>query len=51
MERYRSGHNGADSKSVWEQSRAGSNPALSGCMGEQFQMRVFAFGTTSPGNM
>ena len=29
MERYRSGHNGADSKSVWEQSHAGSNPALS----------------------
>ena len=28
-ERYRSGHNGADSKSVWEQSHAGSNPALS----------------------
>ena len=28
-ERYRSGHNGADSKSVCEQSHAGSNPALS----------------------
>ena len=28
-ERYRSGHNGADLKSVWEQSHAGSNPALS----------------------
>ena len=26
MERYRSGHNGADSKSVWEQSHVGSNP-------------------------
>ena len=29
VERYRSGHNGADSKSVCEQSHAGSNPALS----------------------
>ena len=29
MERYRSGHNGADSKSVWEQSHMGSNPILS----------------------
>ena len=29
MERYRSGHNGADSKSVWEQSHEGSNPSLS----------------------
>ena len=29
MERYRSGHNGADSKSVCEKSHAGSNPALS----------------------
>ena len=29
MKRYRSGHNGADSKSVCEQSHAGSNPALS----------------------
>lgn len=29
MQTYRSGHNGADSKSVWEQSHAGSNPALS----------------------
>ncbi len=28
-ERYRSGHNGADSKSVWEQSHEGSNPSLS----------------------
>jgi hypothetical protein len=28
-ERYRSGHNGADSKSVWEQSHMGSNPILS----------------------
>ncbi len=29
MERYRSGHNGADSKSVCAQAHAGSNPALS----------------------
>ena len=29
MERYRSGHNGADSKSVCEQSHMGSNPILS----------------------
>jgi hypothetical protein len=28
-ERYRSGHNGADSKSVCGQPHAGSNPALS----------------------
>ncbi len=27
MQRYRSGHNGADSKSVWEQSHEGSNPS------------------------
>ncbi len=29
LERYRSGHNGADSKSVCEQSHGGSNPPLS----------------------
>ena len=29
MERYRSGHNGADSKSVWRQRHMGSNPILS----------------------
>lgn len=29
MQRYRSGHNGADSKSVCEQSHMGSNPILS----------------------
>ena len=29
MEGYRSGHNGADSKSVWAQAHAGSNPAPS----------------------
>ena len=27
MQRYRSGHNGADSKSVCEQSHEGSNPS------------------------
>ena len=29
MERYRSGHNGADSKSVCAQAHEGSNPSLS----------------------
>ena len=29
MERYRRGHNGADSKSVCRKRHAGSNPALS----------------------
>ena len=29
LETYRSGHNGADSKSVWEQSHEGSNPSVS----------------------
>ena len=29
METYRSGHNGADSKSVCEQSHVGSNPTVS----------------------
>ena len=29
MERYRSGHNGADSKSVCGQPHEGSNPSLS----------------------
>ena len=29
METYRSGHNGADSKSVWDQSHVGSNPTVS----------------------
>ena len=29
MERYRSGHNGADSKSVWRQRHVGSNPTRS----------------------
>lgn len=33
VERYRSGHNGADSKSVWEQSHMGSNPILSATYG------------------
>ena len=32
MERYRSGHNGADSKSVCLNGHAGSNPALSARM-------------------
>ena len=29
MERYRSGHNGADSKSVCAKAHEGSNPSLS----------------------
>ena len=29
MEWYRSGHNGADSKSVWVQAHVGSNPTHS----------------------
>ena len=33
-ERYRSGHNGADSKSVWAQAHVGSNPTLSAKQGE-----------------
>ena len=33
MERYRSGHNGADSKSVWAQAHVGSNPTLSAKQG------------------
>ena len=32
-ERYRSGHNGADSKSVWAQAHVGSNPTLSAKQG------------------
>ncbi len=34
MERYRSGHNGADSKSVCEKSHGGSNPPLSATNGK-----------------
>ena len=43
MERYRSGHNGADSKSVCEQSHMGSNPILSanGTRINPVFMRVF----------
>ena len=33
MERYRSGHNGADSKSVCAQAHEGSNPSLSATQG------------------
>ena len=33
MQRYRSGHNGADSKSVWAQAHVGSNPTLSAKQG------------------
>ncbi len=34
-QRYRSGHNGADSKSVWEQSHEGSNPSRCATSSEQ----------------
>lgn len=40
-EMYRSGHNGADSKSVREQSPAGSNPAVS-AIGNPHKHRVYA---------
>ena len=33
MQRYRSGHNGADSKSVWAQVHGGSNPSR--CVGRK----------------
>ena len=44
MERYRSGHNGADSKSVCEQSHMGSNPILSanGTLENPVFSRVFS---------
>ena len=43
-ERYRSGHNGADSKSVCEQSHMGSNPILSanGALENPVFSRVFS---------
>ena len=41
MERYRSGHNGADSKSVCEQSHMGSNPILSAITGHQFRYNAY----------
>ena len=37
-QRYRSGHNGADSKSVWEQSHEGSNPSR--CASEEIPTTV-----------
>ena len=44
LERYRSGHNGADSKSVCEQSHMGSNPILSanGTLENPVFSRVFS---------
>ena len=46
-QRYRSGHNGADSKSVWEQSHEGSNPSLcaNGNLNRtpMFEFRFFCF--------
>ena len=51
MERYRSGHNGADSKSVCAQAHEGSNPSLSANKKRTFVYRqrcvfwmMFAFG-------
>ena len=43
-ERYRSGHNGADSKSVWRQRHMGSNPILSanGTLENPVFSRVFS---------
>ena len=42
MQRYRSGHNGADSKSVCEQSHEGSNPSL--CASQGLLYGVLFFG-------
>ena len=39
MERYRSGHNGADSKSVCAQAHEGSNPSLSANKNRTFVYR------------
>ena len=43
MERYRSGHNGADSKSVCEQSHMGSNPILSAINSKDIEFLEFLF--------
>ena len=43
MERYRSGHNGADSKSVCLNGHAGSNPALSAKKKNRALARFFLF--------
>ena len=40
MERYRSGHNGADSKSVCAQAHEGSNPSLSAIKSGQLVLAV-----------
>ncbi len=42
MERYRSGHNGADSKSVCAQAHEGSNPSLSAIAKEEAGASSFA---------
>ncbi len=44
MERYRSGHNGADSKSVCAQAHEGSNPSLSAICGYLCRKAVFLHG-------
>ena len=43
MERYRSGHNGADSKSVCGQPHVGSNPTLSVKTKERATLVLFVF--------
>ena len=40
-EGYRSGHNGADSKSVWAQAHGGSNPPLSAKLKKSVTLRGF----------
>ena len=44
MERYRSGHNGADSKSVCAQAHEGSNPSLSAIARERQGRSFFCDG-------
>ena len=43
MERYRSGHNGADSKSVCAKAHEGSNPSLSAINNNPRQRRGLLF--------
>ena len=50
MERYRSGHNGADSKSVCAQAHEGSNPSLSAKRKNITLCDVFSFGIGKDSN-
>ena len=43
METYRSGHNGADSKSVCGQPHVGSNPTVSARAGSDFTLPAFLY--------